>query len=151
MDTCLQFCPTRRPTAFNDSLGLTRCAGAPRPYRDPRRPTVRSAAHDPAAATKSRLNAPSRLSLPASLAWVSGGGRVKRFALDFAGAPRLEVPVVVTREIRGRQLLRIEPADFILNARDQLSLGLFDQFSELLGFGNHRVVQFHRFGCPAGT
>ena len=42
-------------------------------------------------------------SLPACLSWIHGGGRVKKFSLDFAGADELEVPLVVTGRFEGKQ------------------------------------------------
>jgi hypothetical protein len=41
--------------------------------------------------------------LPACMSWLQGGGKVKRFTMDFAGANELRVPVVVTSNIRGKQ------------------------------------------------
>jgi hypothetical protein len=41
--------------------------------------------------------------LPPSLSWVTGGARVKRFSVDFAGRDTVRVPVVVTGAIHGRQ------------------------------------------------
>ncbi len=41
--------------------------------------------------------------LPAGLSWLQGGGKVKRFTLDFAGKDELRVPLVVTSEIDGKQ------------------------------------------------
>ncbi len=41
--------------------------------------------------------------LPPAMAWLEGGGRVKRFSVDFAGRDEVRIPVVVTQEINGRQ------------------------------------------------
>jgi hypothetical protein len=43
------------------------------------------------------------VSLPASLSWIQGGGRVKRFTVDFEGKDELRVPLVVTGAIQGRE------------------------------------------------
>ncbi len=43
------------------------------------------------------------VSLPASMAWIRGGGKVKRFTLDFAGSDKLRIPLAVTSTIEGRQ------------------------------------------------
>jgi hypothetical protein len=41
--------------------------------------------------------------LPASMSWVHGGGRVKRFSVDFEGKSEVRVPLVVTAAIQGRE------------------------------------------------
>lgn len=43
------------------------------------------------------------VSLPACMAWIHGGARVKRLSLDFAGKDELHVPLVVTAPIDGRE------------------------------------------------
>jgi hypothetical protein len=43
------------------------------------------------------------VSLPASMAWIHGGGRVKRFSADFAGSDELRLPIVVTGRIQGKE------------------------------------------------
>lgn len=43
------------------------------------------------------------VSLPGCMAWIQGGGKVKRFTMDFAGRSELRVPVVVTSAIDGKQ------------------------------------------------
>ena len=43
------------------------------------------------------------VALPASLSWIEGGGRVKRFTRDFEGKSSLSVPLVVTGELSGKQ------------------------------------------------
>ncbi len=43
------------------------------------------------------------VSLPACLSWIKGGGKVKRFTLDFEGKDELQVPLVVTSPIKGKQ------------------------------------------------
>lgn len=41
--------------------------------------------------------------LPPGLAWVHGGAQVKAFSVDFAGEERVRVPLVVTRQDKGRE------------------------------------------------
>lgn len=41
------------------------------------------------------------VALPASLSWIEGGGKVKRFTRDFEGSDRVTVPLVVTGEMAG--------------------------------------------------
>jgi hypothetical protein len=41
--------------------------------------------------------------LPACMSWLQGGGKVKRFTMDFAGADELRIPVVVTSDIQDKQ------------------------------------------------
>jgi hypothetical protein len=41
--------------------------------------------------------------LPACMSWLQGGGKVKRFTMDFQGADELRIPLVVTSSIKGRQ------------------------------------------------
>jgi hypothetical protein len=43
------------------------------------------------------------LSLPACMSWIKGGGKVKRFTLDFEEKDELQVPLVVTSPIKGKQ------------------------------------------------
>ncbi|MCP4043339.1 MAG: hypothetical protein GY731_15515 [Gammaproteobacteria bacterium] len=43
------------------------------------------------------------VNLPASLSWIRGGGKVKRFTLDFEGRDELRVPLVVTSAINNQQ------------------------------------------------
>jgi hypothetical protein len=43
------------------------------------------------------------VSLPPCMSWLQGGGKVKRFTLDFEGNDELRVPVVVTSRFRGKQ------------------------------------------------
>jgi len=43
------------------------------------------------------------VALPACLSWIQGGGKVKRFTLDFEGKNELRIPLVVTSEIEGKQ------------------------------------------------
>jgi hypothetical protein len=43
------------------------------------------------------------VALPACLAWIKGGGKVKRFTLDLEGRSELRVPLIVTSEIEGKQ------------------------------------------------
>ncbi len=43
------------------------------------------------------------VALPACMSWIKGGGRVRRFTMDFRGEDELRVPVVVTGELRGKQ------------------------------------------------
>ncbi len=43
------------------------------------------------------------VSLPACMAWVEGGGKVKLFTMDFEGKNELIVPIIVTSKIKGRQ------------------------------------------------
>jgi hypothetical protein len=43
------------------------------------------------------------VSLPAALSWIQGGGKVKRFTVDFQGKNELRVPLVVTGKIDGKQ------------------------------------------------
>jgi hypothetical protein len=43
------------------------------------------------------------VALPASLAWIEGGGSVKRFSRDFEGRNELVVPLVVTGAVDGKQ------------------------------------------------
>jgi hypothetical protein len=41
--------------------------------------------------------------LPACMSWLQGGGKVKRFAMDFEGENELRIPVVVTSHLQGKQ------------------------------------------------
>jgi hypothetical protein len=43
------------------------------------------------------------VALPACMSWIQGGGKVKRFTMDFEGKDSLRIPVVVTSKIRGKQ------------------------------------------------
>lgn len=43
------------------------------------------------------------VALPACMAWIKGGGKVKRFTLDFEGRQELRIPLVVTSKIEGKQ------------------------------------------------
>ena len=43
------------------------------------------------------------VALPASLAWIQGGGKVKQFTRDFEGQDRLRIPLIVTSKIDGKQ------------------------------------------------
>ena len=43
------------------------------------------------------------VSLPACMSWIHGGGKVKRFTVDFAGKDLVSVPIGVTSPIAGRQ------------------------------------------------
>ena len=43
------------------------------------------------------------VALPASLSWIEGGGKVKRFTKDFEGKSEVSVPLVVTGAIEGKQ------------------------------------------------
>lgn len=43
------------------------------------------------------------VALPAGMAWIKGGGKVKRFTLDFEGQDELRVPLIVTSKIEGKQ------------------------------------------------
>lgn len=43
------------------------------------------------------------IALPACMSWIRGGGKVKRFTLDFEGQDELHVPVIVTSAIHGTQ------------------------------------------------
>jgi hypothetical protein len=43
------------------------------------------------------------VSLPACMSWLHGGGKVKRFTVDFAGKDEVRVPVIVTGAIEGPQ------------------------------------------------
>jgi hypothetical protein len=43
------------------------------------------------------------VSLPACMSWLHGGGKVKRFTVDFAGKDEVRVPVIVTAAIEGPQ------------------------------------------------
>ena len=69
------------------------------------------------------------VSLPPAMMWIKGGGRVRQFSVDFAGANKVRIPIVVMTQLSGPQhyslcvrnmfeearatspgLLRIEPA-----------------------------------------
>ena len=43
------------------------------------------------------------VALPAAMSWIRGGGKVKRFTLDFEGKAEVSVPLVVTERIEGQQ------------------------------------------------
>ncbi len=43
------------------------------------------------------------VNLPACMSWLRGGGKVKRFTMDFEGSGELRVPVVVTSKLKGKQ------------------------------------------------
>ena len=43
------------------------------------------------------------VSLPACMAWIEGGGKVKLFSMDFEGKDELVVPIIVTSKIKGQQ------------------------------------------------
>ncbi|VAW76474.1 hypothetical protein MNBD_GAMMA12-3674 [hydrothermal vent metagenome] len=43
------------------------------------------------------------ISLPAGLSWIQGGGRIKQFSVDFAGANTIAIPLLVTSEISTAQ------------------------------------------------
>jgi hypothetical protein len=43
------------------------------------------------------------VALPASLSWIQGGGKVKRFSRDFEGQDELRIPLIVTAKIAGKQ------------------------------------------------
>ena len=43
------------------------------------------------------------VSLPASMSWIQGGGKVKQFSMDFEGRDELRIPLIVTSKIEGQQ------------------------------------------------
>lgn len=43
------------------------------------------------------------VALPACMSWIQGGGKIKRFTMDFAGKDELRIPVIVTSKIVGKQ------------------------------------------------
>ena len=43
------------------------------------------------------------VSLPASMSWIRGGGKVKQFSMDFEGRDELRIPLIVTSKIEGQQ------------------------------------------------
>ncbi len=43
------------------------------------------------------------INLPAGISRIQGGGRVKQFSVDFAGADNIELPLLVTSKIEGAQ------------------------------------------------
>ena len=43
------------------------------------------------------------VALPACMSWIHGGGRVKRFSIDFEGKDEVRVQIVVTAPIDGKE------------------------------------------------